>query len=74
MSTIINVEVELTEVEDTKHDQPGTKLRIGVAAVGTTQKYVLTLFGIKHVTRAYLLVPFCPLDDMEFRARINLFV
>ena len=31
-------EVELTEVEDTKHSQPGTKLRIGVAAVGTTQK------------------------------------
>ena len=37
-------EVELTEVERTNMtSQPGTKSRIGVAAVGTTQKSILKL-------------------------------
>ena len=38
-------EVELTEVGDTKHDT-GTKLRIGVAAVGITQKRVLKVLKL----------------------------
>ena len=35
------VEVTTPEVEVTKYSRSGTKLRIGVAAVGTTQKSVL---------------------------------